>query len=505
MERKTHHEDWTGEKSVKARFPIKEDKVNAFLRGEYTMDEEFEALVEKGKKSQADVDSMLQLANEVQYAVLTRRLQPVMRTFYNRTAFQLPGDARVRISLDTELTMVREDNWDGRVRADDNWRRTDIGVDWPFEQLVPEDRELFKYGVLEVKLQTQYGQEPPQWVTDLVNSHLVEAVPKFSKFIHGCATLLPHRVHLVPFWLPQMDVDITKPDTGFRSIARPHTQRTPDLRSSGAPTPDPADSEGATYVEPVSEGEGDEDMDIAPARDEGARIGIANAQAADAIAFREKHLKEREQPPGPSRALSTERLPEMPAPPTTPAPRPPSRARTLSIDPLVPASAFDERFKDRLRAVNRAREEEDADTEQTSPGGNQNGDDRVLTREWRAPTGKRIAVPVRIEPKVYFAAERTFLSWLRFSIYIGTIATTLLNFISPDDERGLFCAAMFTFTALLAIVYSASIFVHRTLHLRKHRAEGVYYDKYGPTLLCVVLLGSLTTNLVLRLTEKAED
>ena len=68
-----------------------------------------------------------------------------MRTFYNRTAFQLPGDARVRISLDTELTMVREDNWDGRVRAGDNWRRMDIGIDWPFEQLPPEDKELFKY------------------------------------------------------------------------------------------------------------------------------------------------------------------------------------------------------------------------------------------------------------------------------------------------------------------------------------------------------------------------
>ena len=36
-----------------------------------------------------------------------------------------------------------------------------------------------RYGVLEVKLQTQYGQEPPQWVTELVQSHLVEAVPKF--------------------------------------------------------------------------------------------------------------------------------------------------------------------------------------------------------------------------------------------------------------------------------------------------------------------------------------
>ena len=102
-----------------------------------------------------------------------------MRTFYNRTAFQLPGDARVRISLDTELTMVREDNWDGPTRSGDNWRRMDIGIDHPFEQLPPEDKELFKYGVLEVKLQTQYGQEPPTWVMDLVQSHLVEAVPKF--------------------------------------------------------------------------------------------------------------------------------------------------------------------------------------------------------------------------------------------------------------------------------------------------------------------------------------
>jgi SPX domain protein involved in polyphosphate accumulation len=72
-------------------------------------------------------------------------IELVMRTFYNRTAFQLPGDARVRISLDTELTMVREDNWDGRVRTGDNWRRTDIGIDWPFDQLSSDDRELFKY------------------------------------------------------------------------------------------------------------------------------------------------------------------------------------------------------------------------------------------------------------------------------------------------------------------------------------------------------------------------
>jgi hypothetical protein len=301
------------------------------------------------------------------------------------------------------------------------------------------------------------------------------------------------------------------------SVSRPYTRSPSERRSSGAPTPDAAEVERAAYAEPLSEGEGDEDMDIAPARDEGARIGLAGSQAADAIAYREKHLKERVQHPGPSRARSTECLPVLPAPPTTPAPRP-LRVRTLSIDPLIPSSAFDERLQDRLQAVKRAHE----DGVNAVHGNDEMGDDRILSREWRAPLGKRIAVPVRIEPKVYFASERTFLvrvefsndfphlmssslqSWLHFAIYIGTIATTLLNFIPPNDERGLLCAALFTFAALLAIVYSAGIFVYRSLRLRHRRAEGLYYDKYGPTLLCAVLLAALVTNLALRLSETGE-
>ena len=86
---------------------------------------------------------------------------------------------------------------------------------------------------------------------------------------------------------------------------------------------------------------------------------------------------------------------------------------------------------------------------------------------------------------------------MNFSIYIGTIATTLLNFIPAYDQRGLICASLFTFTALIAIVYSTGIFVYRTIHLRKRRAEGVYYDKYGPTILCAIILAALGTNLVL--------
>ena len=221
IERKTHREDWTGEKSVKARFAMKEKNVNAYLRGEMKPEQIFEKARREGKKSTKEIDNLEQLAREIQYRVLSRKLVPVTRSFYNRTAFQLPGDARVRISLDTELTMTREDNLDGRERAGKNWRRMDIGIDHPFSQLPKEDVEHFPYAVLEVKLQTQAGQLPPDWVRELTASHLVEAVPKFSKFIHGTATLNPTRIHLLPFWIPQMDVDIRKPISHRFGIDRP--------------------------------------------------------------------------------------------------------------------------------------------------------------------------------------------------------------------------------------------------------------------------------------------
>ena len=50
--------------------------MNAFLRGEHTMDAEFQELVTRGKKTQQEVDAMIQLANEVQYAILTKKLGP---------------------------------------------------------------------------------------------------------------------------------------------------------------------------------------------------------------------------------------------------------------------------------------------------------------------------------------------------------------------------------------------------------------------------------------------
>ncbi|KAG8921063.1 vacuolar transporter chaperone [Tulasnella sp. 418] len=488
VERKTHREDWTGEKSVKARFPIKEHNVNAFLRGDYTMDEEFQALVTNGKKTQQEVDGMIQLAQEVQYAILTRKLQPVMRTFYNRTAFQLPGDARVRISLDTELTMVREDNWDGVTRSGDNWRRTDIGIDHPFPTVAPEDKELFPYGVLEVKLQTQLGQEPPQWVKDLVSSHLVESIPKFSKFIHGCATLIPNRVDLVPFWLPQMDTDIRKPDSGTVQINRPtsHSGSTTANSSSPALTPAIQDDDSTAfgkYTEPLSEGEEDEEMDVEVANDEEGRVGLAKGQGTEAIRYRQEMLerarREENQAGSSSKGSNPEddaRMPYLRRRSSVPAERP----TNLKIAPLTPAAVFDKSFQTKLQREVAARDSEDIPEEEVdvqhrgeyadvierpkqswlglprlikswlSPAmiEQEAGTDEIEYLRVQAPAGKKIAVAIRIEPKVIFANERTFM-----------------------------------------------------MRNREAAVTGVYFDKWGPTLFCIILSCAIAANVGLRMVE----
>jgi len=61
----------------------KEDKMNVYLAGRYTMDDEFDALVKKGKKTEKEVEGMKQLAAEIQYAVVTRKLRPGILSRFN--------------------------------------------------------------------------------------------------------------------------------------------------------------------------------------------------------------------------------------------------------------------------------------------------------------------------------------------------------------------------------------------------------------------------------------
>ena len=76
------------------------------LNDKYPVDEKRKEMVSKKGATKAEVDDWETLVREMIQVVQAKQLVPTMRTQYMRTAFQIPFDATVRISLDTNLCMI---------------------------------------------------------------------------------------------------------------------------------------------------------------------------------------------------------------------------------------------------------------------------------------------------------------------------------------------------------------------------------------------------------------
>ena len=115
--------------------------------------------------------------------------------------------------------------------------------------------------------------------------------------------------------------------------------------------------------------------------------------------------------------------------------------------------------------------------------------------------GKRIALPTRVEPKVFFANERTFLSWLNFTVILGALAIGMLNF---GDRPAFYSAIIFTVISMAAMVYALWTYHWRARSIRRKGQAG-FDDRTGPTLLTIVLLLAMLVNFVLRVTYHAKE
>ncbi|KAI0400487.1 hypothetical protein F4802DRAFT_483832 [Xylaria palmicola] len=110
--------------------------------------------------------------------------------------------------------------------------------------------------------------------------------------------------------------------------------------------------------------------------------------------------------------------------------------------------------------------------------------------------GKRIALPTRVEPKVFFANERTFLSWLNFTVILGALAIGMLNF---GDRPAFISAFLFTGVAMLTMIYALFTYHWRAKSIRVKGQAG-FDDRFGPTVLAIILLLAVIVNFVLRIT-----
>jgi len=157
VERKTHNEKWTGEVSVKERFIVDASEVPLVMTNRYPIARKKREMLESGK-SQKEADDWEQLVREVTQVIASKQLVPTCRTQCSRTAFQIPFDATVRVSLDTNLCMISERGYD---LGDDMkvWHRDKSWV------LQRDEIHRFPHAVLEIKLEMGGGNlTPPKWV-----------------------------------------------------------------------------------------------------------------------------------------------------------------------------------------------------------------------------------------------------------------------------------------------------------------------------------------------------
>jgi SPX domain protein involved in polyphosphate accumulation/uncharacterized membrane protein YidH (DUF202 family) len=180
VERKVHREFWTGQKSVKERCGVDQQHLQAVLSN----DELPPGLARTDKNGELLTSIQAFMSDNKKGK---KRQVPMVRTQYMRSAFQEATSNAVRISIDADLKMIKEQ---GAPRKQGDWCRD---MD---RNIGPKDIVDFPYVVLEVKLQ----DEPAPWVTELTEGAMLVAVPKFSKFQNGMALLYPRLLRNSPWW-----------------------------------------------------------------------------------------------------------------------------------------------------------------------------------------------------------------------------------------------------------------------------------------------------------------
>lgn len=197
---------------------------------------------------------------------------------------------------------------------------------------------------------------------------------------------------MVPFWLPQMETDIRKPATRKSAIDRPiHLIAAPHSNSNTNVSSNES-QEFVDYTEPVSDDEedGDDNRHQAIAKDEASWTNLPKGAADEAKAFRNSNAAAASASAGPS-GTTNKKVIEIFTKLT------PSNLKRLLNSKYT--SSKDAGLNS--HADQEGLEAADESGFSLKPG-------RIeYVSSFRAQPGKRIAIPVRIEPKVFFANERT--------------------------------------------------------------------------------------------------
>lgn len=448
LEQKTVHQNGSSEER---KITIKEKYVKPYLDGEYKMEKTVQKMERQGQNSE-DVEEFKATADAIQEFARNHKLEPVLRANYVRTAFQKPGDDRVRIAIDTDVAFIREDTLDRSrpCRDPNNWHRTDIdssNMGYPFKNINQSEVSRFPYAILEIKLKEDGNRRRPTWVEDLMASHLVHPAPRFSKFVHGLASLFEDYVNMLPFWLSDLETDIRKdPQTAFEEEEQRRAQRAENELAVGSFLGTKVSSFKPSKSSPVSKSYLAERFAAEGATPQSG-TGRSGGHHTSASAGGEEN--------GGDTAAGEE------------------RRNYGALSSVFPGFSLTKYSK-----AKRAREAAGA-----LPAG------VVEPTEWIKNSG-----PLQIEPKVWLANERTFLKWQHICILLGGLAVSLYTAGGKNT-----LAEVMGITYILIAVF-AGAWGYSMLRIRRsmiaQRSGKDFDNMVGPMIISAALMLALISNFI---------
>jgi uncharacterized membrane protein YidH (DUF202 family) len=443
LELKTIHENGTSEEK---RIPIKDKYLQSFIKGEYKMEKSVQKMERQGQQP-SKIEEFKNTVSEIQSFILEHDLQPVLRAVYTRTAFQKPLDDKVRISIDTSLAFIREDSIDPDrpCRSPDSWHRLDIdnsAMVYPFPNINQGEISRFPYAILDIKVKDDGTKKNPKWVEDLMGSHLVHKAPRFSKFVHGVASLFEDNVNALPFWLSEIETDIRKdPQIAFEEEEQRKATRAANDQVVGSFLGTPRG--GASFKPGVS-----------------SPLGKSYLQERLAAEDNDK-IRRRSKSPLPTDGGE--------------GPSTQSGYGTMS-------SVFPSFSLSRYAQVRREKEVP------LPPGVTK---PTLLIKD---------SGPLQVEPKVWLANERTFLKWEHISVLLGTLSVALYNAAKGSVTIQAF-SVMFLFIAVFAAIWGYSM--HRVRRDMIVARSGKDFDNWiGPVIICVSLIIVLILNFTIQVSTR---
>ncbi|EJU05134.1 hypothetical protein DACRYDRAFT_20670 [Dacryopinax primogenitus] len=111
---------------------------------------------------------------------------------------------------------------------------------------------------------------------------------------------------------------------------------------------------------------------------------------------------------------------------------------------------------------------------------------------------------LKIEPKVWFANERTWISYLNNSILLGTLSIALYNAADKTDTVARGFAYVYAAISLLILVYGFGLYQWR-ITLIKRKDAGHFISLIGPLTISVTLFSAVLVNFIVRVHQIRKD